>query len=82
MAGTVEFTLVSVCSGGGHFVIGVSVNGGPQRDFVYEVDDVLAGPGQIDDASDMILVLLRLHFAGMTRVQTRAALMAGVTITI
>jgi hypothetical protein len=82
VASTIAFNLVDVCPGGGHFTVGVSRDGGPVRNFIYTADDLISNLGQIDEPSDVALAMLKLHFVGMTRAQARAALQAGITITI
>jgi len=70
-------TLVSVCAGGQHFTLDVTLDGNTKR-IAYDRDDLTSG----DPASDFTMQLLRIHFKGKNGNQARTELQSGVTITI
>ena len=75
----IAITLKSVCSGGGHATIGVVVDGGAEKTFRFDVDDIR---GNIEDRDALILGMIRLSVAGLTRVQARNKLQTGFTVTL
>jgi hypothetical protein len=83
---TINYQLVGVCTGGGHAAVDVTLNGGATRRVVYTSDEIRAPLNQLtaDEREALALLILKVHFAGMTRVQMRNALEApgGVTVTV
>ena len=82
---TVTYTFVERCEGGGHTVFDIAVNGGTARRVVYETDDIRMDLSAIPQERRELaqLLILNLHFAGMTRAQIIAELNLGpVTVTI
>jgi hypothetical protein len=81
---TVAYSWGGVCAGGGHVTLNVSLNGGQARQVVYTTDDVRAPLGALtqEERETLALLILKLHFAGMTRAAMRAELEAGVTVTV
>lgn len=78
---TVSVSLNGACGGGGHLSLNVAVNGGVSQPIAYTADEILqAQPSDL--VHDFVLAVLRLHCAGMTRPQARAAIQAGFTVTI
>ena len=75
------YALDHVCDGGGHVRLTARVNGGAARVLNYNADDIRSNL-TADEAEAAHLAVLKVHFGGMTRAQVRAALLAGVTITI
>ena len=75
----ITITLDNVCAGGTHARLKASVNGGAERAFVVDVDDLKAEPDE-QDIIKALLTLLRLSQRGKTRAQARSALQAGVTV--
>lgn len=78
---TVAISFASACAGGGHLGLGVQVNAGAVQVVPYTVDEILTAEPS-DLIHDFVLGVLRLHCAGMTRAQARAAIQAGFTVTI
>jgi hypothetical protein len=82
---TLSYTFVSRCNGGGHFHVDVALNGGAAQRVTYSTDEVRASLGQLtdDERQAAALIILKLHFAGMTRNQMVAAFQSGpVEVTI
>lgn len=78
---TVTIGAATICAGGGHVHTSWQLNSGPVRDVDYITDDLRGTPG-LDEVKDAIRTILRGHIMGMSRAQARAALEAGITITI
>lgn len=71
----------SVCVGGGHLHVSAVLDGAAAREFGFTVDEVRGAlPAEVIEAA--VLVILRLHLKGMTRVQARNAMIAGFTVTV
>jgi hypothetical protein len=82
---TVAYTFVSVCDGGGHTTLGVSLNGAAAQNVVYVTDDVRAPLSALtqDEREKLALLVLKVHCAGKTRAQISSEFQAGpVTVTI
>jgi ABC-type transporter Mla maintaining outer membrane lipid asymmetry ATPase subunit MlaF len=81
---TLGYQFVSNCAGGGHTTIAVSFNGGASQNIVYSTENVRAPLSELtqEEREAAALVILKLHCAGMTRAQMKAALQAGVTVTL
>lgn len=81
----ITFLLASageICAGGGHAHITITVDGGAAQRFMFEPDDIRSALSDPDERKALLRAILKLHFAGATRAQVRAALLAGVTVTI
>jgi hypothetical protein len=78
---TLVISDVDVCAGGGHLHGNGSLNGGALRAFQIDVDDLRANPSA-EDVLTALRVILKMHCMGMTRVQARNSLQAGITVTI
>jgi DNA-nicking Smr family endonuclease len=80
MATAVNITLQSVCAGQNHLHMSVTV-GNTTREYTFEADEVLA-PITEEMIRGTIVTVLRLHLRGMTRLQARNTLQAGVNLSI
>lgn len=78
---TVVITLESVCAGGGHANISVSVNGVNKGTFPVLADDVLS-PLPDADVPTVLAALVKLRMIGRTKAQVRSDLQAGLTVTV
>lgn len=80
----IAYSFGGVCAGGGHVTINVSVNGGEAKPFVYTTDELREPLNALsgEDRERLALLILKVHFAGMTRAQMRSEIQAGVTVTI
>ena len=78
---TLAITLQGVCGGGGHLDIGVSVNAGSTRTIHVTADEIRSA---LDDEGreQMVASILKLYSIGKTKAQTRAGLLAGLTVVI
>jgi uncharacterized protein with HEPN domain len=81
MTTTVTITLDGFCASQGHVAVNVAVEGQATKRLVYEVPEIRDNLGW-DDAHRIVRDLLRMHFRGMTLVQARNSLIAGVTVEI
>jgi hypothetical protein len=84
---TVAYTFVSRCGGGGHTELTVTLGGANVGTFTYNTDEIRLALSNLTDEerSEAALIVLKLHFAGMTRQQIINAFQAGggvVSITI
>lgn len=81
---TLAYTIDTVCAGGGHAHVDVSLNGGAAQHVRYTVDELRAPLSALtqDEREFAALVIAKLHLAGMTRAQARNAINAGFTVTI
>lgn len=72
------------CAGGGHIHLDVSFNGGAAKRMFFTVDELRSPLSAltVEEREAVALLILKLHFNGMTRVQMRNELQAGVTVTI
>lgn len=77
----VSITFDSACSGGGHTALAVSVNGGASRALHADTDDLLV-PLSADERHQLAEMLVRAKVGGMTRAQARAAMLAGISVTL
>jgi hypothetical protein len=77
---TVVLTLESVCAGGGHANISVTVNGVARGTFAVLADDVLS-PLADEDVPIVLAALLKLGMIGRTKAQMRGVLQAGYQVT-
>ena len=77
----VAITLGTVCAGGGHAEINVSVDGDTVRRLDYEVSEVLV-PITLEPRRELVTLLLRARLGGMTPAQARSAMQAGITVTL
>lgn len=82
---TLNYQFVSVCGGGGHVTIHVTFNT-QERDVIYTTDELREPLANltIDQRETLALLILKVHFAGMTRAQMASALQSpgGVTVTV
>lgn len=81
MAISVTVALESVCDGGGHAFVSIAVDGGPTVKRELTVEELRA-PLTGDEKEDFIRLALRAAITGLTRVQARNKLQAGVTVSI
>lgn len=84
---TLNYKFVSVCSGGDHVTLDVSLNGGATKRFTYSVDeDIRPSLASLtsDEQAFIALWILKLKASGFTRQQILNAVQApsGVTVTI
>lgn len=82
---TITYTFVRRCEGGGHTVLGISVNAGQAEEIVYDTDDIRRPLSELtDDQRDLLkLLILKVHMAGKNRQQIINEFQAGpVTVTI
>ena len=75
----VTITLESVCSGGGHATLGVTIDGGQKAILHVETDQIRAA---IEDREALVLGMTKLALTGLTRAQARTKLQAGISITL
>lgn len=78
---TLNLSINHICAGGGHVRIAVAVDGGATRLVNLNTPD-LTQPITQDDIESALLVILRLYFKGKSPSVARAALNAGVVITL
>lgn len=83
---TINYANARPCGGGGHVTVAVSFNGGAARDVVYTTDEIRQPLSALttEEREQFVLLVAKVHFAGMTRAQIGAAVNApgGVTVTI
>jgi hypothetical protein len=83
---TLNYAFVNACAGGGHVRLDVTLNGGATRRIVYTTDEIRAPLSNLstDERESLALLILKVHFAGMTRGQMSTALQApgGVDVVI
>lgn len=77
----IEIKALSVCSGGDHVRLQVSVNGNPKATADVEVSQILNNFSP-EEAELVALVLARMVAIGKTKAQTKAALQAGVMVNV
>lgn len=75
----VEIKALSVCSGGDHVKLQVSVGGTPRATADVEVNQILANISP-EESELVALMLARLVAVGKTKAQTKTALQNGVTV--
>ena len=81
---TITYTFVSRCSGGGHTLFDISVNGGATQSVVFATDELRAPLSELtqDQREKLQELILRVHMAGKTRAQIVTELASPVTVTI
>lgn len=81
---TVSYTFSHACAGGGHVELDISLNGGAARRTTYTTDEIRTPLSAltIEERENLALLILKVRLAGLTRAQARAAVEAGVTVTI
>lgn len=83
---TLNYAFVSVCEGGGHAALDISLNGGNTRRVVYTVDELREPLGSltIEERENLALLILKVHFAGKTRQEMRDELIrpGGVLVVV
>ncbi len=82
---TLTYTFVERCAGGGHTTLDISLNGGAARRVVYTTDEIREPLSSLttEQREHLALLILKVHFAGMTRAQIASTFNAGpVTVTI
>lgn len=82
---TVTYTNVSLCAGGGHRTLDVSINGGAAQRIVYDTDDIRLPLSSLsaEQQDTLKLYLLKVHMNGKTRQQIVTEFNSGaVTVTI
>lgn len=78
---TLTLKALSVCSGGNHAEVQISVNGTPRATVKVTADEIAAAPAN-DELQAAVDVLLRAYSIGRTKSQVKTALMAGIDITL
>jgi hypothetical protein len=76
---TITISLLSICDGGEHAKIRVTMPGGATRDVEISASDVLT-PLSADEQAAAVAAMIRLHCNGMTRAQTRNAIQSGINV--
>jgi hypothetical protein len=71
----------TICAGGGHVHVNWRLNAGQLREAVYDTEDLRGTPSR-DETEQALRTILRGHLTGLTRVQARTLLEAGITVTI
>lgn len=84
MTTTVQLQRQSICAGGDHVVISVTVGAAPAKDYSIEIARAIQPLAALtDEERETILIgLMQLHCRGMTKAQANAELLAGVTLVI
>ena len=77
----VTITYDSVCGGGGHTVLAVSVDGGASRALRADTEALLV-PLTADERHQLAELLVRARVGGMARPQARTAMIAGISVTL
>lgn len=78
---TLNITLNSICSGGGHMTLAVSVDGGAIKLINMDTESVIL-PVSADDVEIVLAGILKLYAKGKTKAQIRTGLTAGLVVTI
>ncbi len=85
-ASTINYQFVSVCAGGAHVTLDISLKGAAAKRIVYLTDEVRAPLSALtaDEQAQLALLILKVHMAGATRSEIQSALTSsgGVTVTI
>lgn len=82
MATSIVFAFDKACAGGGHVDVQTAFNGGQPR-FFRDMDlEMLRSSLSQDEREMFIQMCIRVHLAGRTRAQSRAALEAGFSVSI
>jgi hypothetical protein len=82
---TISYAFVSRCSGGGHTILDITLNGGATRRVAYATDDIREPLTALsdDERAQLALLILKVHLAGKTRPQIVSEFNAGpITVTI
>lgn len=81
---TLTYTFISICAGGDHLALDVSLNAGASKRLVTTVDDVRAPLSELsaDEQIEFVTKTLRVHLAGKTRAQIVTEFQSPVTVTI
>ena len=77
----ISIILKSACASGGHVSLGVTVDGGAEKVFSLETDTIRENI-RPDDRERMLVDIVRLSIAGLTRAQARSKLQTGFTVTL
>lgn len=78
---TCDISFGSICVGGGHLMLNVAVNGGPQKQVhlhTLEFQD----PPDGETIAAAVLGLLRLYKIGKSVAQVKSDLQSGITLTV
>jgi hypothetical protein len=78
---TVTLTLESICAGGAHAHISVVVNGVNKGEFAVDGNAIME-PLPDDGVESAIAAIMKLYRIGKTKAQVRAALEAGLVVTV
>lgn len=78
---TIAIRATASCAGGEHVTVQASLDGGPPRQVVYGVAEMMEPLTEVDIATT-VLPLIRLHARGLTRAQLRNDLLAGLSIVV
>lgn len=81
MAISVTISLDSICGGGTHANLSISVDGQQARVRDFNTDD-LRGALTNDEKETLVSLLVRAKISGMTRAQARNTLQSGFTVTL
>lgn len=82
---TITYDYQGVCAGGGHVTFDITLNGQGTRRVPFTVDELRQPLSALsrDEQDALALMILRLHFAGVTRAAMKAEGLAGpITVTI
>ena len=71
----------AICAGGNHAHSTLQLNAGPQRQVTYDAPALRVTP-TAEELMEASRILLRAHLMGMTAVQARNAMLAGITISV
>lgn len=77
----VTLTFEGASPSGSKISIGIAVNGGAKRVYVFEIEE-LRKPVTATDIESFELLLVKAAVAGLTRAQARNKIQPGLTITI
>lgn len=77
----INITRDSVCSGGGHVDLAVSVDGGATRIISATTDDLRQSLTMFE-REQLIIGLVKLALQGLTRAQVNTKFTTGITVTL
>lgn len=78
---TIHIRATASCSGGEHVTVVADLDGGPQQQVIFSVEQMMAVL-TAEDVASTVLPLIRLHARGLTRTQLRNDLLAGLTVVV
>lgn len=77
----IAITFESASPSGAKVSIGITVDGGNKRIYVFEIDD-LRRSVSAPEAEDFARMLMKAAISGLTRTQARNKLLPGLVVTI